>query len=206
MWESVRANNKKAVYHLIVCSEADVNAIHRQPSTAKSFIMPRMRNSDETPLVRDADRGRAKSVDRTASRSLSSLMKGKDASRENSLDGCSLLHLACQFADVGMVELLLQYGANVNAVDSRGRTPLHHCITEQKTDTAKVLLMRYVLFEQPHLLIFSMDFGTSFRTIGFLGSHWAVIISKTMHLNLTYTAYLNSKFIAADQILAYSFL
>ncbi|XP_021716096.1 ADP-ribosylation factor GTPase-activating protein AGD3-like [Chenopodium quinoa] len=142
MWESVRANNKQAVYHLIVCSEADVNAMHRQPSSAKSFIMPRARNSDETPLVRDADRGRAKSVDRTASRSLSSLIKGKDASRDNSLDGCSLLHLACQFTDVGMVELLLQYGANINAVDSRGRTPLHHCISERKTDIAKVLLMR----------------------------------------------------------------
>lgn len=142
MWESVRANNKKAVYRLIVCSEADVNAMHRQPSSAKSFIMPRVRNSDEIPLICDSDTGRAKSVEKTASRSLSSLTKGKDHFREKSLDGCSLLHLACQFADVGMVELLLQYGANINAVDSRGRTPLHYCITERKSDIAKVLLMR----------------------------------------------------------------
>ncbi|PWA74559.1 ADP-ribosylation factor GTPase-activating protein AGD3 [Artemisia annua] len=26
-------------------------------------------------------------------------------------DGCTLLHLACETADVGMIELLLQYGA-----------------------------------------------------------------------------------------------
>ncbi|XP_010685091.2 ADP-ribosylation factor GTPase-activating protein AGD3 isoform X2 [Beta vulgaris subsp. vulgaris] len=142
MWESVRANNKKAVYRLIVCSDADVNAVHRLTSTAKSFIMPRARNSEETPLVHDSDRGRAKSVERTTSRSWSSLTKGKDPFRENSLDGCTLLHLACQYTDVGMVELLLQYGANINAVDSRGRTPLHHCITERKIDIAKVLLTR----------------------------------------------------------------
>ncbi|XP_057518772.1 ADP-ribosylation factor GTPase-activating protein AGD3-like isoform X1 [Amaranthus tricolor] len=142
MWESVRANNKKAVYQLIICCEADVNSMHKQPSTFKSFIMPRAKDSDEVPLIRNTDRGRAKYVERTVSRSLSSLTKGKDPFRESSLDGCTLLHLACQYADVGMVELLLQYGANIDAVDSKGQTPLHRCITEQKIDIAKVLLMR----------------------------------------------------------------
>jgi Arf-GAP with coiled-coil, ANK repeat and PH domain-containing protein len=37
----------------------------------------------------------------------------------------------------------LQYGANVNMTDSRGRTPLHHCILKGRTLHAKLLLSRY---------------------------------------------------------------
>lgn len=59
-------------------------------------------------------------------------------------EGCSLLHLACQTADIGMVELLLQYGANINVLDSNGRTPLHYCIMRGKSAIAKMLLMRLV--------------------------------------------------------------
>nr|GEU75117.1 ADP-ribosylation factor GTPase-activating protein AGD3 [Tanacetum cinerariifolium] len=57
-------------------------------------------------------------------------------------DGCTLLHLACETADVGMIELLLQYGANINVFSSRGQTPLHHCILRGKAACAKLLLTR----------------------------------------------------------------
>ncbi|XP_074317149.1 ADP-ribosylation factor GTPase-activating protein AGD1-like isoform X2 [Silene latifolia] len=142
MWESVRANNKKAVYRLIVCSGADVNEVNQQPASVKSFIMPRVKHLEEAPLVHNSTSGRAVSADRAASRSVTSLNKGKGTFREDSVDGCSLLHLACQYADVGMVELLLQYGADINFLDPGGQTPLHYCITGQKADIAKVLLMR----------------------------------------------------------------
>ena len=143
MWESVRANNKKAVYRLIVCCGADVSAVYRQGASTKSLILPRVRNLDEAPLVRDFDSVRFGSAERATSKSLSSLTHGANLSREDNPDGCSLLHIACQFADIGMVELLLQYGAEVNTIDSKGQTPLHYCITGQKSDIAKVLLMRY---------------------------------------------------------------
>ncbi|GKC44014.1 ribonuclease H-like domain-containing protein [Tanacetum coccineum] len=42
-------------------------------------------------------------------------------------DGCTLLHLPCETANVGMIELLLQYGANINVFSSRGR---QHSIIE----------------------------------------------------------------------------
>ncbi|CAI9278135.1 unnamed protein product [Lactuca saligna] len=57
-------------------------------------------------------------------------------------EGCTLLHLACETADIGMIELLLQYGANVNVPDSRGQTPLHHCILRGKSAFARLLLTR----------------------------------------------------------------
>ena len=146
MWESVRANNKKAVYRLIVSSGADVNEVHQQPTSVRSFIMPRVKPAEEAPsrLNDSSSSGRAVSADWAASRSMTSLSKGKDVFREDSLDGCSLLHLACQVADVGMVELLLQYGADINYLDPGGQTPLHHCVIGRKGDIAKVLLMRYV--------------------------------------------------------------
>ena len=58
------------------------------------------------------------------------------------LDGCTLLHLACEAADIGMLELLLQYGANINAMDPRGQTPLHRCILKGKAELAKLLFTR----------------------------------------------------------------
>jgi len=58
------------------------------------------------------------------------------------LDGCTLLHLACETADIGMIELLLQYGASINVTDSRGQTPLHRCILKGRTTSVKLLLTR----------------------------------------------------------------
>lgn len=43
-----------------------------------------------------------------------------------------------------MVQLLLKYGANVNAVDSEQWTPLHAACTCGHTKIAKLLIQRYV--------------------------------------------------------------
>ncbi|RZS07377.1 hypothetical protein BHM03_00038207 [Ensete ventricosum] len=61
---------------------------------------------------------------------------------DDCFEGFTLLHLACLTSDMAMVELLLQYGANVNSVDLKGRTPLHHCILRGKHLFAKLLLTR----------------------------------------------------------------
>ncbi|PIN04889.1 Myotrophin [Handroanthus impetiginosus] len=109
LWESVRMNDKKAVYRLIVTWEADVNAVYDDSS---------------------------KSLDQQLQE------ENEDSFVDEVFDGCSLLHLACQTADMGMVELLLQHGANVNAFDSRGQTPLHHSIMRGRNGIAKLLLQR----------------------------------------------------------------
>ncbi|KAA3454042.1 ADP-ribosylation factor GTPase-activating protein AGD4-like isoform X3 [Gossypium australe] len=60
----------------------------------------------------------------------------------NCLQGCSLLHLACQGGNCVMLELLLQFGADINMRDFHGRTPLHHCVALGNNSLAKHLLRR----------------------------------------------------------------
>lgn len=144
LWQSVRSNDKKSVYRLIVVCEADVNAIYSQslPSTS---LTNAMRSQDQQPNLDDnfeSSLTRA-SFDKASSSSLNSLGgDGEDQFMDESLDGCSLLHLACQTADLGMVELLLQHGANINTCDLRAQTPLHHSILRGRLAIAKLLLTR----------------------------------------------------------------
>ncbi|KAL5717353.1 ADP-ribosylation factor GTPase-activating protein agd3 [Ranunculus cassubicifolius] len=140
MWDSVRANDTKALYRCIVNSRADLNAVHGESSsiTNNSVSLARVMTLNE----HSPNRGHH-------SRSLlgESINKSFDATSLNptgdqNLEGCSLLHFACETADIGMIELLLQYGACINAPDSRGQSPLHHCVLRGRTVFAKLLLSR----------------------------------------------------------------
>ncbi|KAF3634355.1 hypothetical protein FXO38_25173 [Capsicum annuum] len=97
LWEGVRANDKKVVYHLIVVYQADVNAVHEE---------------EESPS-------------NDSSISFNPQSENEQRCIDEFLDGCSLLHLAFQTVDIDMVELLLQHGANINACDSRGNIEEH---------------------------------------------------------------------------------
>ncbi|BBG93825.1 ARF GTPase-activating protein, partial [Prunus dulcis] len=140
IWEGVRANDKKAVYRHIVNSEPDLNAVYEQASCASSLtlakvmLMHEQTGHDQTSSCLAGD-----SLDRS-SPSSSNLSGTSEGHAVEDLDGCTLLHLACETADIGMLELLLQYGANVNATDSRGQTPLDRCILRGRNTFAKLLL------------------------------------------------------------------
>ncbi|KAI3845951.1 hypothetical protein MKX03_013636 [Papaver bracteatum] len=144
MWDSVRTNDKKAVYRQIVNSDADVNMVHGQASFSTSLTLAKVMKLQEQPsLTRNSESlefDAAQKTSRASSMNSERSSDYKDA--EEPLEGCSLLHLACQTGDIGMIELLLQYGANINASDSRGRTPLHHCILRGRVAYAKLLISR----------------------------------------------------------------
>ncbi|XP_027122773.2 ADP-ribosylation factor GTPase-activating protein AGD3-like isoform X1 [Coffea eugenioides] len=138
LWESVRMNDKKSAYRLIVICEVDVNAILRQASltTPLSLAKP-MRLQDHANAHQNFDNMDGGSVLSANAESIS-----HSQFINYLLDGCSLLHLACQIADVSMVELLLQHGANINSCDSRGQAPLHHAIIRGRIAIVKLLLTR----------------------------------------------------------------
>ncbi|XP_038693932.1 ADP-ribosylation factor GTPase-activating protein AGD3-like isoform X1 [Tripterygium wilfordii] len=138
IWEGVRANDKKAVYRLIVNHEADVNMVYGQASCSSSLTLAKVMLLQEQTSIDNCSRN---SLDRSST-SLLNLEGTSGPQTLEDLDGCTLLHIACETADIGMIELLLQYGANINSTDSRGQMPLHRCILRGKAAFAKLLLTR----------------------------------------------------------------
>ncbi|XP_009359883.2 ADP-ribosylation factor GTPase-activating protein AGD3 [Pyrus x bretschneideri] len=142
IWEGVRANDKKAVYRHIVNSEPDLNAVYEQASCNSSLTLAKvMLMHEQTSHDQGSSCLAGDSLDKS-SHSSSNLSGTSEGQQVEDLDGCTLLHLACETADIGMLELLLQYGVNINVIDSRGHTPLDRCILRGKNTFAKLLLTR----------------------------------------------------------------
>ncbi|KAF6160102.1 hypothetical protein GIB67_018882 [Kingdonia uniflora] len=134
MWASVRSNDKKALYRYIISSDTDVNIKNGHESFSSSFTLAKvMKLHEQSPGRTSED---------FAEKSMNSVSSSTEDTMEEYFEGCSLLHLACQTGDVGMIELLLQYGGNINASNTRGQTPLHHCILRGRTVFARLLLTR----------------------------------------------------------------
>ncbi|GMP57450.1 hypothetical protein CsSME_00021544 [Camellia sinensis var. sinensis] len=140
IWEAVRINDKKAVYRHIVNSEADVNSVHEQVYCKSLTLAKVMLLQDQTSIDHNSSFLTGESPAKTLNSS--NLAGTSEGHAMEDLEGCSLLHLACETADIGMLELLLQYGANINASDLRGQTPLHRCILGGKATFVKLLLSR----------------------------------------------------------------
>lgn len=131
IWEAVGANDKKAVYRLIVNFEADVNHVYERGSCNSSLTLAKaMQLQEQTTNSPSMSAGTSEGQG-----------PGPGPGMDE-WDGCTLLHLACETADVGMMELLLQYGATINVSSSKGNTPLHLCIIRGNTACAKLLLTR----------------------------------------------------------------
>ncbi|XP_074343344.1 ADP-ribosylation factor GTPase-activating protein AGD1-like [Apium graveolens] len=143
LWDCVRMNDIKSVYRHIVISKVDIGDLRGQ---ALSSTFPTLDNikrlEDDSPNLEGSFDFSARDSFKSSHSSFSSLKENDDEIIDEYLDGCSLLHLACQTADIGMVELLLQHGALINALDTRGQTSLHHSIIRGRIAIAKLLLRR----------------------------------------------------------------
>ncbi|CAL9238018.1 unnamed protein product [Arabidopsis halleri] len=128
IWEAVQSRNIRDIYRLIVTADAniintkfdditDVDAYHHHHNDAPDDVK-RRHDPNACQRIKDSNEAR------------------------NCLQGCSLLHVACQNGDPILLELLLQFGADINMRDYHGRTPLHHCIASGNNTFAKVLLRR----------------------------------------------------------------
>ncbi|CAH9057183.1 unnamed protein product [Cuscuta epithymum] len=123
IWDAVKANRSKEVYRIIVTSDVNViNATYDEVAGATLF-------HDFSELeFQDSEK---KQCDPAACENI-----------KLCLQGCSLLHQACHSDNPVIVELLLQFGADINRRDLHGRTALHHCISSGNNQLAKFLLRR----------------------------------------------------------------
>ncbi|XP_057341018.1 rabankyrin-5 [Microplitis mediator] len=62
--------------------------------------------------------------------------EGGDEARDN----CTPLHLCCQWGLEQVVQTLVEHGANVNARDAEGKTPIHIAIQNQHAEIISLLL------------------------------------------------------------------
>lgn len=127
IWEAVRSNNVKEVYRIIVMS--DVNIINTTYDEVKGAKIYHEIHENDSKL--GFDDSKKKHQNPAGCQDIKLCRQG-----------CSLLHLACNDDSPVMLELLLQFGADINRRDFHGRTPLQHCICTGRHHLAKFLLRR----------------------------------------------------------------
>lgn len=131
VWEAVMDNNLREVYRLIVVSDANIiNFTYDEVAGANLYH--NVQTEDSPTGFNDYEK-----------KNINSAVCFKSSNEpENCLQGSSLLHLACHTGNSVMVELLLQFGADINWCDFHGRTPLQYCIVRGNNHLAKLLLRR----------------------------------------------------------------
>ncbi|XP_024993659.1 ADP-ribosylation factor GTPase-activating protein AGD4-like isoform X1 [Cynara cardunculus var. scolymus] len=131
IWGAVKSNNIREVYRLIATSNANiVNTTYDEVAGADLFHNVHEHDSSKDSVS-------AEKTDPFSCKKITDYSKP-----ESCLEGCTLLHLACNSGYQVMLELLLQFGADINRSDSHGRTPLHHCICSGNNKLAKYMLRR----------------------------------------------------------------
>ncbi|KAE8724573.1 ADP-ribosylation factor GTPase-activating protein AGD2 [Hibiscus syriacus] len=138
IWQAVESDKLREVYRLIAIS--DTNIV--KTSFDDVFTIELYHHVvDAQDSSHDINK-----VDKREQYDPSTCPRIKDSNEpRNCLQGCSILHLACQYGNPAMVELLLQFGADINMRDFHGRTPLQHCISKGNNQLAKLLLRRGAL-------------------------------------------------------------
>uniref|UniRef100_A0A3Q7FY94 Arf-GAP domain-containing protein n=1 Tax=Solanum lycopersicum TaxID=4081 RepID=A0A3Q7FY94_SOLLC len=125
IWEAVRSNKVKDVYQIIVVSDVNIiNTIYDEVEGATMYH--EIHENDSKLGLQDSQK---KHQNPAACQGI-----------KLCLQGCSLLHLACNGETPVMLELLLQFGSDINRRDFHGRTPLQHCIGNGRHHLAKFLL------------------------------------------------------------------
>ncbi|RDX89069.1 ADP-ribosylation factor GTPase-activating protein AGD3, partial [Mucuna pruriens] len=168
IWEAAHTNDKKAVYCYIVNSDIDINAVYEQ-TCSNSLTLAKVMFQEQASKDHSSTLS-GNSLD-WSSPSFFNLVGIKEGQKVDNLVGYTLLHLACETADIGMLELLLQYGANINAANLRGQTALHHCILKGRSALqdyffqGELIQELWMSWEEPLLSLLYSQILTTVRSL-----------------------------------------
>lgn len=129
IWEAVKNNDVQTAYRLLVALDANPNTLYDEVHNDDHHTVDEQQSNSGFPDRKQFDPANCEKI----------LGSGEPG---DCLQGCSLLHLACHMGDPVMLELLLQFGADINLQDFHGRTPLHHCVLKRNDALAKYLIRR----------------------------------------------------------------
>ncbi|MFQ6649154.1 hypothetical protein Gotur_022664, partial [Gossypium turneri] len=134
IWQAVKTDNIQEVYRLLAISETNIVNTTFDDVVSIELYHHLVDAQDSSLESQKEEKEQHDPLD---------CQRIKDSNDPGyCLQGCSLLHLACQGGNCVMLELLLQFGADINMRDFHGRTPLHHCVALGNNSLAKHLLRR----------------------------------------------------------------
>ncbi|KAH7434462.1 hypothetical protein KP509_06G018700 [Ceratopteris richardii] len=149
IWDAVLAGNKQLVYRLLVCYDACANTTYEQATEGSRIICQEQYANGQTCSIAAPIQESGTCISRVNSGSGAQVSSNGTSSRSSAsasddldMQGSTLLFLACRNGDLGMVELLLQYGAQVNVANIWGKTPLQQCVSSAQSSCGKLLLSR----------------------------------------------------------------
>ncbi|XP_012273711.1 rabankyrin-5 [Orussus abietinus] len=132
LWDALDSNQEDTA-SILVAHGADTDCWGPGPDGCQQTLLHKAINENKEEIAQFLIRS---GCDLNAPR-----RPGPDGSGgEEAKDNCSPLHLCCQWGLEQVVQTLVEHGANVNARDSEGKTPVHVAIQNQYSQIISLLL------------------------------------------------------------------
>ncbi|CAG5076747.1 Similar to Ankfy1: Rabankyrin-5 (Mus musculus) [Cotesia congregata] len=132
LWDALDSDQEDTA-SILVTHGADTDCWSPGPDNCLQTLLHRAIDDNKEEIAQFLIRS---GCDLNATRKLGPNGEGGDEARDN----CTPLHLCCQWGLEQVVQTLVEHGANVNARDAEGKTPIHIAIQNQHAEIIALLL------------------------------------------------------------------